>query len=392
MFPDFYHDMKLKFLPLFLVLLWSCAGTKKTTIQKADQLPSTISQLKFLDQYEIPFDYKYENTWVGGLSGIDYDRKSKQYYIISDERSVTSPSRFYTADIIISNNKIDTILFSGVYTMKMQNGSVFPSLKEGAQEAADPESIRINPKTNTLVWSSEGDRAMRNGVVNVKDPWVWEMDLKGNYLDSFVLPPNMNVRQTTGPRVNGVFEGLSFADDFKKLYVSVEEPLLEDGPGADVDYANAPIRIIKYDVATKRPLAQYAYWLDAVADKPEPANAFRVNGVSEILAIDSDRLLVMERSFSTGAGPCTIKIYEADLKGATEVSALPGLSKIRNQYKPASKKILLNMASLNTYIDNVEGITFGPKLSNGHYSLILTVDNNFNKPQKTQVFLFEVIP
>ena len=76
---------------------------------------------------------------------------------------------------------------------------------------------------------------------------------------------------------------------------------------------------------------------------------------------------------------------------ATDVSTLTGLHQ-RKDYKPITKKLLLNMDDLGRYIDNVEGITFGPILANGNKSLILIADNNFQKDEKNQVFLFEVIP
>ena len=50
------------------------------------------------------------------------------------------------------------------------------------------------------------------------------------------------------------------------------------------------------------------------------------------------------------------------------------------------------MDDLGRYIDNIEGVTFGPVLPNGHESVIFIADNNFSPLEKTQVFLFEVIP
>jgi hypothetical protein len=44
------------------------------------------------------------------------------------------------------------------------------------------------------------------------------------------------------------------------------------------------------------------------------------------------------------------------------------------------------------YVDNIEGISWGPKLANGHRSLILVSDNNFNPDQRTQFLAFEVMP
>jgi hypothetical protein len=60
--------------------------------------------------------------------------------------------------------------------------------------------------------------------------------------------------------------------------------------------------------------------------------------------------------------------------------------------KPVSKKLVLNMDDLGRYIDNVEGVTWGPTLPNGHKSLLFLSDNNFSPLEKTQFLLFEVNP
>jgi hypothetical protein len=48
------------------------------------------------------------------------------------------------------------------------------------------------------------------------------------------------------------------------------------------------------------------------------------------------------------------------------------------------------MDDLGIFIDNIEGVTFGPKLANGKQSLLFVSDNNFSDKQKTQVLFFEV--
>jgi hypothetical protein len=58
--------------------------------------------------------------------------------------------------------------------------------------------------------------------------------------------------------------------------------------------------------------------------------------------------------------------------------------------KFTTKKLLLNMDNLGIYIDNIEGVTFGPKLPDGKSSLLFISDNNFNPLQKTQFLLFEI--
>lgn len=378
---------RLNFLLLLFVVLVGFGCAPRLITHSNIEKP----QLKFLDLYVIPHDFNYENTIVGGLSGIDYNAKTGEYYIISDERSATSPARFYTAKIDIQNNKIAGVNFTSVQTLKQPDGKTFPSMKEDPVRAADPESIRYNPLKNTLVWAGEGDKAVRNGVAVLQDPLVYEMDLKGNFIDSFYIPSHMRMKAgEVGPRTNGVFEGVTFDKNYKNLYVSIEEPLFDDGPRADVDLPGAPVRITKYDAATRKPVAEYAYLLDAVARKPLISDAFRVNGVPEILWYDKNRLLVMERSFTMGILSSTIKIYLADYSAATDILNRASL-KDKTSYRPASKRLLLNLDSLGRFIDNVEGISFGPALPNGNRSLILIADNNFQKIEKNQVFLFEVI-
>jgi hypothetical protein len=99
----------------------------------------------------------------------------------------------------------------------------------------------------------------------------------------------------------------------------------------------------------------------------------------------------MERAFVSGKGSNLIRIYSADLSHADDISAIASLDPAPT-VKPISKKLLLNMEDLGRYIDNVEGLTFGPVLSNGHQSLIFVADNNFDTKEKTQFFLFEVLP
>lgn len=375
---------------LFVVSVSACSPGKRIGVESSSAIK--ISSLNFLDEYVIPHNFKYNNTIVGGLSGIDYDSKNNRYFMISDERSFSTPARFYAASINISNNKIDTIVFTSVHTLKQPDGTVFPSFKQNAQRTPDPESIRYNPGKNRLVWTSEGDRAVRAGKMIYQNPFVYEMDPDGNFKDSFILPTNLHMQvQEKGPRENGVLEGSTFADNYRSLYVSMEEPLYEDGPVAKADYAGAPVRITKFDTKTRKPVAQYVYLLDAVAHQPKPDTAFSINGLDEILSVGDDRFLFMERSFSVGILQSTIKIFLVDLKGATYVSALSALHKDKT-YKPASKKLLLNLDDLERYVDNVEGITLGPVLPNGNRSLILIADNNFNMLEKSQVFLFEIIP
>lgn len=366
----------------FLIIFCISCSTQKIILTEE-------SQLVFLGESDIPYNKIFQNTTVGGLSGIDYDRKNDTYYLISDDRSAINPARFYTAKIYLNEKGIDSVQFISVRNLLQKDGTVFPSSKQDPFHTPDPEGIRYNPKMKHLVWSSEGERSAKKDTIVLENPAVIITSTNGNYIDSFVLPSNMRMQLTqSGPRQNGAFEGLSFSNNYKKLLVSVEEPLFEDGPRAGLKDSSAWIRIIRFDVKKKKPEAQFAYQIDPVAYPPNPPGAFKINGVPDILALNKHQLLIIERSFSSGRRPSTIKVFLAEAAAAQDISKYLSLKDI--SFQPIQKHLLLNMDDLGIYIDNVEGVTLGPKLPNGNQTLIFVADNNFSKEEITQFFLFEI--
>ena len=93
----------------------------------------------------------------------------------------------------------------------------------------------------------------------------------------------------------------------------------------------------------------------------------------------------------TGRKSTSIRIYLADAGDANDISSVPALTSFQD-IKSISKKLLFNLEDLHIYIDNIEGMTFGPLLANGHQSLLLVSDDNFSSAQTSQFFLFEFIP
>lgn len=365
-----------------ITLLFSCSNIKQAT------QTSTSPRLKFINSIEIPYNQNFKETKIGGLSGIDYDKKQDIYYIISDERSQVNPSRFYTAKIHLKNDKIHTIDFQGTNTLKNQEGNVFDNWLSNPESSADPEDIRYNPKKKSLIWTSEGARVLSAKKTVLQNPAISFMDLKGNYQGQVTLPSNLEMqKEEKGPRNNGTLEGITFDKNYKNIYTVVEEPLFDDGDKATVE-KGALIRFYKFNVKTKKNTAQYAYQLEAIAKAPNPKDEFAVNGVSAIQYYSEDELLVVERSYSVGTQACTIKVFLCDISKATDVKDIASLKD--QEIKFTSKKLILNLDELGIFIDNIEGVTFGPKLSSGKQSLLFVSDDNFSDKQKTQLLLFEV--
>ena len=389
-----YSDLKpsrpfIIIYSLLAIVFSSCSVAKHALIKQGE---TNISAIKFLDEYVMPLNPVFQNTVVGGLSGIDYDVKQNQYYIISDDPSQFSPARIYTAKIDLKDNKIDTIRITGVTFLLQENGKQYPKYGTDKSVKPDGESVRYNPITNQMIWSSEGERLFKNGDTIIVQPSLTFISATGKFLDTIPLPKGFHFTKTeSGPRKNALFEGLTYADDYKTLYASLEEPLYQDGPQAAFEYEQALTRILKFDVPTKKNVAQYAYKLGALPVKPTIDNDWNVNGISEILAVNNHTLLVMERAWAKGHDDHTfLKLYLVDLNGAQ--NEIDNASFAKNPPKPLSKKLLFDFDTLNRHIDNFEGVTFGPKLANGHHSLIFCVDNNFGKSQVQQFFLFEIIP
>ncbi|MBN8836873.1 MAG: esterase-like activity of phytase family protein [Sphingobacteriia bacterium] len=352
----------------------------------------TISQIKFIDKYVIPHNLIYKKTTVGGLSGIDYNPKKEEYFLISDDRSDINPARFYTAKILFNGSRIDTVMFTGMHFLLQQNGAYYPNKKQDKQNTPDPESIRYNATTNELIWTSEGERIVTAEDTVLASPTINIITANGLLTDSIPIPTNLYMHATAwGPRRNGVLEGGTFNKEFTKYYTNVEEPLYQDGERADTKPNNAWIRIYEFNVSTKKHTAEYAYHLDPIPYAANPPDAFKINGIPDILWLNEKQLIVLERAFSTGRQQCTIKVFLADMDGATNVSNYESLKK-DTAFKPMQKKLLLNMDDLGFFVDNIEGVTFGPTLPNGHASLIFIADDNFSEAEQSQVLLFEVIP
>lgn len=355
----------------------------------------SVGQLTLIGEQRIANDLKVEETPVGGLSGIDYNPRTHQWILISDDRSDNAPARFYTAKLRYDTKSFYGVELTGMTEFKQPDGTTFPSRTDYAANAKgivpDLESIRFDPNGNTIWYTSEGDRSL--GF----NPFIYQATLKGKYLSSLSIPNAFQMNSSTGDaaqqgfRNNLALEGSSFTPDGQYYYTSMEAALYQDGDISTVD-AGSYSRITKYNRSGDI-IAQYVYPIDAIPARPG-AGKSADNGVSEMLAVNDHQFLILERSgvqADDGSYSNYIRIYEADIAQATNVNDVDSLK--TGQFTPATKKLILNLNTLNLpKLDNVEGMAWGPKLQNGHDSLVLVSDNNFNASQVTQLLAFDVSP
>jgi hypothetical protein len=361
------------------LLLAGCAA-----LPGAPTAEYSVAGLRFIGEQRIPLRLEFDGTTAGGFSGIDYDPRSQTWFIESDDRSNINPARFYTAKLDYDAHSFRSVALTGVRFFRQADGSVYPGPAKGG-DVPDIETIRVDPLDGSLWYASEGDR--RFGL----NPWLRHATREGGFVGEMPLPENFKVWKDAqkGSRNNLSLEGLSFAPDGQSLWLSLEAPLYEDGP-EPTPSQGAVTRITRF-ARDGRVLGQYAYEIDAIPAAPAPGKAAD-NGVSEILAVNSHEVLVLERAAVQGADGLYknyIRVYAMDTDGASDVRDIPALAGAK--FTPARKRLVLDLNTLGLpALDNIEGISWGPVLENGRRSLVLISDDNFGAKQVTQLLLFEV--
>ena len=371
---------------LLLVLLITACSLPQVAAEERLFLNLSVD---FLAEYRLPKQI-FEQTRVGGLSAIAYDRRRDQFYALSDDRSDIAPARFYTLKLVLDSAnpkqpKLRQVAIEKVTLLKAENGQTF------AQGTIDPEGIALSPSDSVFV-SSEG--VTRDGV----PPFVSEFNLQtGQWQRSLVIPERYladatdQAKQTRGIRDNQGFEGLTVnpggygatAIEPFRLFTVVEAPLAQDLPSDPKQ--PLPNRMLHYMLEKERSLlvSEHLYPLE-----PTPAGAL-AHGLTELLAIDQGgHFLSLERTF--GLTGFKIKLFQLASGGASDTSAIASLKGAGKGIQPIRKQLLLDLSTLGIRLDNLEGMTLGPRLPDGSQSLILVSDDNFQDKQINQFLLLRL--
>ena len=328
----------------FILFFISCQSSKKIT-------------LNYVDSYEIPSNTFFQNTLVGGISGIDYDRENRAYYLVSDDRSKHHSARFYKAKINLSTDKINRVLFEAVFPVSNGKNYFYDT------ETIDMESIRLNPKQQVLMIGDEGGEKGEAGI--------YFFDLGGKYQQKLL----METVYQSNLRSNKSFESICFSKDYRSLFYSTEAPLKKDGEEATLNNRGL-LRIIESELKSGIIKQEMTYWLEKVPQKaaiqPPWKGTGSDNGLSELLLIDTDLMLTIERS---GA-------YQVD-SSFTYVSKVFSVKKGKQVKKNikrynSKKQLLFNFSSLPFKTYNIEGMVLGPKIK-GQQTLLFVSDNNFKE-------------
>jgi hypothetical protein len=159
-------------------------------------------------------------------------------------------------------------------------------------------------------------------------------------------------------------------------------------------------RIVAFDTRTARPLAQYAYRMETNSQG---------RGISALVAINDHEFLVLERNNrglgvdANLAGPSK-KVFRIDLTGATDVTGVNLVSAPVGSWTPVTKVATpwLDLAEASALAhpslaalggvspEKWEGLTVGPRLSDGSYLVLAGTDNDYSATQNGSSVQFDV--
>lgn len=352
----------------------------------AGATPETVSvpgyAFRVLGEKLLSENAEFGGARVGDLSGIDYSTATDEWYLVSDESTRFEPARFFGADLALNENGFGGVTVNTVSRLRQADGTSFPPARYNETDSVDPEAVRVDPVTGSLLWASEGSRDVpRWGRPTLVDPLVRAANTDGTYVSQHPTPPHHAAStEQQGVRDDRGIEGLTIATGGGLAISATEGPLLQDGAEPTAQ-AGAPVRFNLAQRASGTVFSQLAYELDA-----NPAGARGTNGLTEILAKDGQRYLVLERA-KLADGQYSVRLYEASTVGARTV--LPFASLAEADYVPMTKRLLVDFGELGLgRVGNLEGMSWGPTLPSGERTLVFVSDNNCDG--RTQVIALAV--
>jgi hypothetical protein len=346
---------------------------------------NTFSALRLIGDYEIKTKTMFQGEEFGGISAIDQSPDGR-FWALSDERGGGHGGpRFYSLSISLDSDAIHQVTIDKMVYLKNEQGDLLPADKP----TIDPEGMRVASNGNLYI-SSEGN--WNKNIAERYQPFIAEFKTDGSLVRVIKTPAQFDYvdNATTGGRNNKLFESIALSQN-GSLFSANEDALIEDGPTAS-SLSGSVLRVLKFDAANHVLVAEYAYQLpatpfEALANSRYPAG----NGLVELLALSENEFIAVERAYADGIGN-TIHLVKVSIESdTTDIKDLKSLMNV--SYKPLKRELLLSMAInyQGIKMDNIEGITWGPRLKNGNQTLILVSDNNFSETQTTQFLAFELL-
>ena len=313
-----------------------------------------------------------------------------RFYALSDDQSEFAPARFYTLKITLNSSEtakigIQKVEVESVTFLTNKDGQTYP------KGTIAPKGIALTPQQTVFI---SGSSVAHNRIA----PFIQEFDINtGQMRDSLPIPerylPNVadEPERTRGVTQTGAFASLTFnptgtipaSGEPIRLFTATESALVQDQdlPGSE---QGTKCRFLHYLIGYGGPVLISEYFYPLLT--PDGAIS---NDLEELIAVDQGgHFLSLERS--TDQLGFSEKIFQMATGGATDTSRIASLKGSLNGIRPIQKKLLLDLNELGIPLDNLQGMTLGPRLSDGTQSLVLVSDDNFDDKQVTKLLLFRL--
>lgn len=321
--------------------------------------------LDFLGEYQLP-QTEFLDPPISGISAITYDRKRDRLIAVSSD----APARFYTLKLTFERTNAEKLRIhtdiESVTLLTDKDGKPYP------QGTINPGGIALTPQ-KTLFISSDAT------------PSVQEFDLNGKLQTSLPIPERYipDIERTRGVQDNLGFAALTLnptgtiptTGEPIRLFTATESALVQDRELPN-STEKTKSRFLHYLIGFGPPvvIAEHFYPL------ANPATH-----LVKLLATSSGgHFLSLEQSEDSGLN---VKIFQMTTGGATDTSGIASLKGSLTGTRPLKKKLLFDLNELGIPLDNLQGMAFGPRLSDGTQSLLLVSNNT---QQATQLLLFRL--
>ena len=336
---------------------------------------------------------------LGGFSAIAYTGTGNRYIVLPDRGPAGGSGgyrcRFHEMELTVSTKAqpVVSVKLLATHLLTDEQGRSFVGLSSAIDEQHPEQSLRLDP---------EGVRVGSDGTIYICDeygPHVLAFDAKGRLQRRLPVPKHFQVSRPAatreeehaanqqGRQTNRGLEGLALTSDGKFLYAIMQGPLLQDHPfDSEGERLGVNVRIWEINLSSG-----HTRELVYVLDRPG-------HGISEILSVDASRFIVLERDNKPGSEAKTKRLYEIDITAATDVSQLGSLpaAGLPEGVQAVGKRPFLDFLDEklglrgNAFPEKLEGLSFGPDLTDGRRLLIISSDNDFVSTEPSWFWAFSV--
>ncbi|OKH33733.1 hypothetical protein NIES2101_39680 [Calothrix sp. HK-06] len=373
-----------------------------------------LSSYEFKNLPKLGTTIKGQDIFLGGFSGLSFQgvaANGNLKFVTNTDRGPNGENQgnlrpfflpSFTPELINFelNQNTGEISITNRTQLLRQDGVTpltgLPNIQAGARGTAYTDEVGIDLNGNSLKNDPlgadlEGIVVAENGdywMVDEYRPAIYNFDRNGRLIDRFIPAGDVTDASKNGGtfygtpslpavyaqrRNNRGFEAVAL--DGNKLYAFIQSAIDNPDNGGDtVSRSSNNLRILEFDIVSKKVTGEYLYLLDNVttADK-----------IGDAVALGNGKFAVVERDDNSDVNAKKL-IYQIDLADATNINGLTPVGKTIEQLSrselaaaninPVSKNLIVNAAQVGyTGVDKLEGLALvAPN------TLALINDNDFN--------------